>query len=149
MSEISTIATDTTIKTDVYNIAIDTKYHFRTYAQVDENTILYSTLDSVLIPKLALTTDAYSLTDATTATLQGTIIEKGVSNITDHGFCWSITSATPNYNNNKISLGTMASSGSFYSSFSNLQKGTTYYFRAYATDGIYVYYGTIKTITIQ
>jgi uncharacterized protein (TIGR02145 family) len=76
---------------------------------------------------------------ATTATSGGAIISDGVSTITAKGVVWS-TSPNPT-----VALTTKTDEGngfgSFTSNLNNLNAGTKYYFRAYATSQIGTIYG--------
>jgi hypothetical protein len=81
----------------------------------------------------------------------GNIISLGVNPIIDHGHCWSAETSQPNLNppNQHTSLGPMNQLTNFSSQLQGLVSGRKYYVRAYASDGIYVYYGDIKSFTAQ
>jgi len=82
----------------------------------------------------------------------GNATSDGGSAITARGVCWS-TSANPTIANSKTTNGT--GTGAFTSSITGLIPGTTYYVRAYATNGVGTTYGaqysfttlTVPTIT--
>lgn len=121
-------------------------YYFRTYAKLSNNSVIYGNSQSVIINDLEVSTDSFSVA-ATTATIYGTIVHLGIIPVTDYGFCWSYTTSQPSLNDNKISLGAANAIGQFHDYINNLVTGITYYYRAYATDGSYVKYGTIKNFT--
>lgn len=139
---------DKTFFSTMDNLAISTTYFVRSYAKLNNSTVLYGNVQSVLIPDLTVTTDTYTTISSTSVSLQGSIISLGVVPLTNHGFCWSSVTSNPNINNNKIPLGATNNIGSFYTSLNSLQVGTTYYFRAYATDGNFVKYGIVKKIVL-
>ncbi len=74
----------------------------------------------------------------TTATSGGTIISDGGSSITSRGVCWGLT-INPECNNNKTSDGTGV--GSYTSTITGLNPGTTYHLRAYALNSAGAGYG--------
>jgi hypothetical protein len=83
------------------------------------------------------TTAATSIT-RTTATSGGNIPSDGGRVITASGVCWS-TSPTPTIANSKTTDG--VTTGSYISSITGLNAGTTYYVRAYATNAVVTVYG--------
>ena len=80
----------------------------------------------------------------TSATCNYTINQNIGINVTDRGICWN-TSGNPSLNNSHTSDG--AGTGTFSSSISGLNPGTTYRVRAYATDGDTVIYGNVVSFT--
>jgi len=81
-----------------------------------------------LLPVL-ITTDVSAITQ-TTATSGGNITIDAGSSVTVRGVCWS-TKANPTIADSKTTDG--GGIGSFTSSITGLNAGTTYYVRAYAT----------------
>jgi uncharacterized protein (TIGR02145 family) len=93
--------------------------------------------------KLAeLTTTKVSALKSTTVNSGGSITNDGGSRITARGVCWSI-SHNPTIEDSKTDDGIWK--GSFTSSVSGLIDGTTYYVRAYATNGAGTAYGNELT----
>ena len=90
-------------------------------------------------PKLE-TLDIYNIT-ASSAMSGGNIFDAGSDDITFRGVCWSMDKA-PTEKDSKTSDGTGA--GSFSSSLTGLNDGTTYFARAYATNSIGTSYGDEK-----
>ncbi|GAH74535.1 unnamed protein product, partial [marine sediment metagenome] len=69
------------------------------------------------------------------AKAHGTVASLGATPCTQHGHCWS-TSPNPNTADDKTELGAVASAPhTFESTLTDLLEDTTYYVRAYATDG--------------
>jgi hypothetical protein len=74
----------------------------------------------------------------TAATSGGTVVSPGYTEITAKGVCWA-TTQNPTTANDKTSEGT--GPGSFSSALKTLQPNTTYYARAFATNGAGTAYG--------
>jgi hypothetical protein len=92
-----------------------------------------------------LTTTAMSGITQTTAVSGGTISYQGASAITARGVCWS-TSPNPTIANSITSNGTGI--GTFTSNLTGLAAGTTYYVRAYTTNGSGTSYGNQVSFNI-
>jgi hypothetical protein len=101
--------------------------------------------------KVAPTVTALEATNITTnsATAGGAVTADGGDQVTAKGICWSPTNTSPTISDNKTSDG--IGIGSFSSSMSGLSQGTTYYFRAYATNAIGTAYSnaaSFKTLAV-
>ncbi len=94
-------------------------------------------------PTLASTTAASAIT-ANSASSGGNISDDGGSAITARGVCWNLGGA-PTTADDKTTDGTGA--GIFTSSITGLSPATTYYVRAYATNGIGTSYGNEISFT--
>ena len=98
---------------------------------------------SVTLP--TVTTSMVSNITATTATCGGNVTADGGSSVTARGVCWS-TSQNPTVSGNLTTDG--SGMGSFTSSITGLiPNNTTYYVRAYATNGVYTAYGNEFSFT--
>ncbi len=98
-----------------------------------------TTITTTACPSLALiSTSAVTSITQTTAVSGGTIAYEGASAITARGVCWG-TSINPTIANSITSNGTGI--GTFTSNLTGLVAGTTYYVRAYATNGSGTSYG--------
>lgn len=88
------------------------------------------------------TTDVTNITPAS-ATSGGTINDNGGSEIIVSGICWSKTNTTPTISDDTAKSNT--TSGNFIAQLKNLQGGSTYYVRAWATNSAGTGYGDVKT----
>lgn len=81
-------------------------------------------------------TGTVSQIEPTTALAAGTVtdIGTGASFVSEHGHCWSSDNSYPTLSDSKTQLGSMAEPDDFTSNLTNLQPGTTYFVRAYATN---------------
>lgn len=138
---------DTIYTTEINSLKLDENYYTRTYIQLNDTVYFYSSVLKFKIPVIKITTDTFSI-NGTQAILMGTVNNFGVLPITDYGFCWSTTTSNPDYNSNKIKKGSTALTGSYTVSLMGIIQGSTYYYRAYATDGSEIYYGKIKSIIV-
>lgn len=88
-----------------------------------------------------------AVTDITfdSATSGGTITDDGGDEITASGVCFSTTNSSPTISDN--TLASTTTMGSFTSQLDNLTSGSTYYVRAYATNGIGTGYGDVLTFS--
>jgi hypothetical protein len=143
--EFSTVSLGSFICT-LINLAPSTTYYARAYATNSYGTaygatVSFTTLQAT-IPIISSTTAASTIT-ATTATTGGTISNSGASTITSRGVCYSSTVTVPTIADPKTINGTGI--GTFTSPLTGLTANTTYYIRAYATNGIGTAYGDVKT----
>jgi uncharacterized protein (TIGR02145 family) len=79
-----------------------------------------------------------------TAKCFANISSSGGFTVNSRGFCWS-TSQNPGINNNMILEG--SGSGGFLTDLANLQSGTTYYLRAFATNSLGTSYSSPISFT--
>lgn len=122
----------------ISNLNASTLYYVRAYA-TNANGTVYGTQQSFttlgLVPTLSTTSATnISISGATTG---GNIISSG-GTIIRRGVCWS-TSSNPTINDNKLVIG--VGEGSFTANLTGLTGGTTYFVRAYATNGVGTGYG--------
>ena len=123
-----------------------TTYYLRAYA-TNANGTSYGNEVSLTTTQTAipiLTTTTASAIALTTATSGGNITSDGGSPVTARGVCWN-TSTAPTISNSKTTDG--SGTGSFTSSLTGLQSGTTYYLRAYATNVSTTTYGNEVSFT--
>jgi uncharacterized protein (TIGR02145 family) len=91
-----------------------------------------------------LTTNAATAITEKTATSGGNITNDGGGSVTARGVCWA-TTTNPTISNSKTTNGTGL--GAFTSNLTGLTGSTTYYVRAYATNGAGTAYGSEISFT--
>ena len=125
---------------NITGLSASTTYYARAYATnrngtyYASNIVCFTTENG--LPEVS-TTEATDIT-ATTAKTGGNIISNGGYNVTARGVCWN-TMGSPDLNDQHIENGN--GNGFFTSNLTNLNAGTTYYVRAYATNEIGTVYG--------
>lgn len=131
---------------NITGLTAGTKYYIRAYATNSAGTA-YGNEVSFTTTALAaptLTTVEASEISLTTAKSGGTISSDGGDPVTAKGVCWG-TTANPTTEGSKTSDGT--GSTAFVSNITGLTAGTTYYYRAYATNSVGTSYGNELTFT--
>ena len=104
----------------------------------------FARLQAFLLP--TVTTGAVSDITETTATGGGSVSSNGYSEVTARGVCWS-TNPNPTVNGSHTSDGNGL--GTFTSSINDLESGTSYYVRAYATNSAGTSYGEEVSFTTE
>jgi hypothetical protein len=133
------------------NLAPGTSYFVRAYFQ-SKSEIIYSeqtqfkTIDYQLA---TLTTNSVTNITITGALASGAVNANGGGTLITRGFCWN-SSPTPTILNNRINVA--GSLGTFNADIPNLNPGTTYYLRAFATNQAGTAYGAqiiFTTISVK
>jgi len=122
-------------------------YHVRAYATNSAGTaygneVVFSTLASIVVP--TVTTSSVSNIQVTTAICGGRVADWGGDSVVAKGVCWN-TTGNPTLSGNHTTDG--SDTGSFTSGLAPLTGSTTYYVRAYATNGAGTGYGNQVTFT--
>lgn len=94
----------------------------------------------------AVTTGAATAVTQVSATAAGTITATGCTAVTAYGIEWSLTNGFPNGSGTQVASSNL-SAGAFTSALSGLIPSTTYYYKAYATNGGGTTYGTQLSFT--
>jgi uncharacterized protein (TIGR02145 family) len=133
-----------TFTSNIAGLTANTSYYVRSYAINSAGTGYGNqvTFKSSPVSTASLTTTAISSLTSSSAVAGGNISDDGGEEITSRGVCWN-TSTNPTIANNKTVDG--AGTGSFVSNLINLQPGTDYYVRAYATNNSGTAYGNELT----
>ena len=138
----------------ITGLTAGTLYYVRAYATNTTGTSYGDEVSFTSLKMPAVTTQAVTEIDLTTATGNGNITDLGIPNPTQYGVCWS-TSTNPTTGNSKTEEGTASATGAFTSDITSLISGTTYYLKAYATNIAGTSYGNevsfvaLSTPTIQ
>ncbi|MEN6389141.1 MAG: copper amine oxidase N-terminal domain-containing protein [Syntrophomonas sp.] len=132
--------------TQINGLTAGTTYYFMAYAVNSEGTVNGSPVSfatSAAVTPTVATASASGI-DQNMATFNGQITTNGGAAISDYGFCWGTDSSCPN----KISVGGSISDGSSFSyTINGLATGTTYYYKAYATNSAGPSYGNPESFT--
>ncbi len=118
-------------------------YYIRAYLKEQDNVVYTATVKYESY--ITISTGQVLNNASNSAVVEGEINSLGALPIVDHGHCWSAINPQPNINTHHNSEGEVLSLGYFKSTMSDLLSGVTYYYRAYAFDGQYYYYGKVKT----
>jgi len=94
----------------------------------------------------AVKTDGVVLNSDNSVTANGTILDLGEGEITDHGHCWSLA-PKPTPADNFTAFGSVATAGAYQSKLPPLEPGK-WYLRAYLAQGATFYFGEELTITV-
>jgi uncharacterized protein (TIGR02145 family) len=134
-----------TFTSNMLNLTAGTTYNVRAYATNSAGTGYGETVPFSTSPvaKPTLETVTASLITQTTAVSGGTVTADGGGAISAKGVCWSTSPGPTELLTTKTNEG--AGSSSFTSNITNLAPGTTYYYRAYATNSAGTSYGTERT----
>ena len=129
-----------TYTSNLTGLTAGTTYYVRAYATNIVGTAYGNevTFATTGVTGAVLTTTEVTTVTSVSAVAGGNITDAGGGNITARGICWG-TSANPTIAGNKTTSGT--GSGIFTGTLTGLTNGTTYYYRAYATNDFGTTYG--------
>ncbi len=137
-----------TFNSAITSLTAGTTYYYRAYATNSVNTTYGDEQSFTTLAKPTLSTTAASDIASTTATLNGDITSDGGAAITARGFVYATS-------NTDLIIGTTGvtnvtasgTTGTFNSAITGLTAGTTYYYRAYATNSVNTTYGDVQSFT--
>lgn len=131
---------------EVKGLQSGTKYYIRAYATNSEGTSYGEELDFITLAehKPAVKTLVARFITKTSAVAGGEIVDSGMQMIINKGICWQ-TSTNPSINDFLTDEG--AGSKDYLSNLTGLTPGTTYFYRAYATNNTGTGYGDVKSFT--
>ena len=135
----------------ISGLSPDTTYYVRAYATNAQGTSYGSDVTFTTSPALpVVTTQAVTAIDVFGAVGNGVVTDLGISDLTQHGVCWSTTdSPPPSLADDKTTEGTLSQTGSFTTAIAGLAAETTYYVRAYATNNAGTSYGNLVSFTTR
>ncbi len=124
----------------ISSLQYGTTYFLRAYATNAEGTTYGNQVTfTTITPSLpTVTTAVVSSITGFTASVGGEVTSDGGLAITSRGICWALT-ANPTLSNNVLNIGTGV--GSFSSTLTGLNSGTTYNVRSFAVNDLGVSYG--------
>jgi len=131
----------------ITGLSPNTVYYVRAYAVYSTGTSYGGNETFTTLPALPSVTTAGIVPASITATSAdggGNVTGDGGDTVTARGVCWS-NSSGPTISDSFTTDGT--GTGSFTSSLTGLQAGTTYYVRAYATNSVGTAYGNQVNFT--
>jgi len=144
-SSYGSLKNDKAFTTAINNLNMG-RYYIRGYLKYASGVIYSNTV--TFESKISVQTGIVELNQSG-VTAYGSIKSLGVNPIKDYGHCWSFETSSPTLNNEHNSLGTTTKLGPYIGEIHDLLPNQTYYIRAYATDGIFVYYGKVISFTIN
>ena len=137
--------TGLTLATTLDNLEPSTTYYIRAYATSEVGTsysevFTFTTADAKAPTLSAITQTASSYFSVS---VEASITDAGTSSVTKSGFCWSTTNEIPTTGDNTKEITGPAMS----MTLDELEPGTTYYIRAYATNSFGTSYSEVFTFT--
>ena len=133
---------------DITGLTAGTTYYYRAYA-INNFGTAYGKAQSftTLAAPTASTTTASTIT-STTATLNGNITSDGGAAITARGFVYATSNADLTIDNTAADIVVVSgTTGVFTENITGLTAGTTYFYRAYATNSVNTTYGEVQSFT--
>lgn len=117
------------------------------YLDSGNEDIAFDDLLITAVSEPTVSTGISSSITQTTATLAGNITSTGGADITERGVFWSTTDGFADGAGTKVSEAGTFGTGAFTEDVTGLSAGTTYYFKAFATNSAGTSYGSQETFT--
>jgi len=129
---------------EVKGLQSGTKYYIRAYATNSEGTSYGEELNFITLAehKPVVKTLVARFITKTSAVAGGEIVDSGIQMIINKGICWQ-TSTNPSIDDFLTDEG--AGSKDYLSNLTGLTPGTTYFYRAYASNNTGTGYGDVKS----
>ena len=142
-----------TFGTTLKDLKPSTTYYIRSYATNGEGTTYGEVITFTTAEAKTPTLSAISKTASAnfSVTLEAKVIDGGTSAITKAGFCWSIDKKEPTINDSTKELASQLTGDNktLSTTLAELKPGTTYYIRAYATNGVGTNYSEVFTFKTE
>ena len=133
---------------EMFGLAPGTRYFVRAYAREWWGAVSYGGVVEFTTTRFIPTVTTQSVTDikSKSALGHGTVVDLGLSNITQHGICWN-SDGDPSIDDKKTEEGALYETGSFATEIKGLKSNRTYFVRAYATNPEGTAYGNEVVFT--
>lgn len=133
-------------QSQISGLTTNTLYYAKAYATNSQGTVYGIQYSFRTLGPPTIETNQTTTIAGTNAVCNGTVINLGNPNPTQHGVCWS-TGQNPTTSGNKTEMGANSFEGAFQSKINNLETSTLYYVRAYATNTQGTAYGSQISFT--
>ncbi len=150
VTDVVVSGTTGTFSEQITSLTAGTEYFYAAYAtnSVDTTYGEVQSFTTLAVAPTASTTAASDIT-STTATLNGNITSDGGADITARGFVYATSNTDLIIGATGVTDVTVSGTeiGTFNSAITSLTAGTTYYYKAYATNSVNTTYGEVQSFT--
>lgn len=145
-TEMGEATTTGAFQSQITGLSVNTLYYVKAYATNSQGTVYGIQYSFRTLGPPTIETNQTTSIAGTDAVCNGNVINLGNPNPTQHGVCWS-TEQNPSTSGNKTEMGANSFEGTFQSKINDLEPGTLYYVRAYATNTQGTAYGSQISFT--